>query len=60
MALIDAGADINQRSAGDLSTPLLSAMLNGYYDMGLELLAKGADPNISGRVSRDDVAAVTR
>jgi ankyrin repeat protein len=48
MVLLEAGADINQRSAGDLSTPLLSAMINGYYDMGLELLAKGADPNIPG------------
>jgi ankyrin repeat protein len=47
-ALLDGGANINQQSAGDLSTPLLSAMLNGYYDMGLELLARGADPNIAG------------
>ena len=47
-AILDAGADINQRSAGDLSTPLLSAMVNGYFDMGLELLGRGADPNIPG------------
>jgi ankyrin repeat protein len=48
IALLDAGADVNQRSAGDLSTPLLSAMINGHFDLGLELLARGADPNLTG------------
>jgi ankyrin repeat protein len=48
LALLDAGADINQRGAGDLTSPLLSAMLNGHFDLGLELLARGADPNIPG------------
>jgi ankyrin repeat protein len=48
IALLDAGADINQRSAGDLSTPLLSAMINGHFDLGLELLGRGADPKIPG------------
>jgi ankyrin repeat protein len=48
IALLDAGADVNQRSAGDLSTPLVSAMINGHFDLGLELLARGGDPNIPG------------
>ena len=46
-ALLDAGADLNQRSAGDRSTPLVSAMLNGHFDLGLELLARGADPDLA-------------
>jgi ankyrin repeat protein len=46
-ALLDGGADINQQSAGDKSTPLVSAMLNGHFDLGLELLARGANPNIA-------------
>ncbi len=46
MALLEGGADINQQSGGDLSTPINSAMINGHYDLGLELLRRGADPNI--------------
>ena len=45
-ALLEGGADIDQRSGGDLSTPINSAMINGHYDLGLELLRRGADPNI--------------
>jgi ankyrin repeat protein len=44
MALLDGGADVNQPSAGDLTPPLLMAMINGHFDLGLELLARGADP----------------
>jgi ankyrin repeat protein len=39
-ALLDGGADINQRSAGDLTSPLLIAMINGWFDLGLELLGR--------------------
>ena len=46
LALLEGGADIDQRSGGDLSTPINSAMINGHYDLGLELLRRGADPNI--------------
>jgi ankyrin repeat protein len=44
MALLDGGADVNEPSAGDLTPPLLMAMINGHFDLGLELLARGADP----------------
>ena len=44
-ALLKGGADINQPSGGDLNTPINSAMINGHYDLGLELLERGADPN---------------
>src|SRR5690606_10889638 len=44
-ALIDGGADINQRSAGDRTTPLLMATINGHFDLAVQLLGRGADPN---------------
>ena len=47
-ALLDGGAAVDQTSGGDLSTPLLSAMMNGHFDLGLELLGRGADPNAAG------------
>jgi ankyrin repeat protein len=46
LALVDAGADIDQRSAGDATTPLLMATINGHFDIALELLARGADPSL--------------
>ena len=46
LALVEAGADINQRSAGDGTTPLLMATINGHFDLALELLERGADPNL--------------
>ena len=47
MALIDGGADIDQPSAGDLTTPLLMAMINGHFDLGMELLQMGANPALA-------------
>jgi ankyrin repeat protein len=44
-ALLDAGADVNQVSAGDHTSPLLIATINGHFDLALRLLEKGADPN---------------
>jgi uncharacterized protein len=44
-ALLDAGADVNQASAGDRTSPLLIATINGHLDLAMQLLAKGADPN---------------
>jgi ankyrin repeat protein len=44
-ALLDAGADVNQVSAGDRTSPLLIATINGHLDLAMRLLAKGADPN---------------
>lgn len=45
-ALLDAGADIDQRTDGDLTPPMLMAVINGHYDLALELLDRGADPNL--------------
>ena len=43
--LITGGADIDQPSNGDLTTPLLASVINGNYDLALVLLELGADPN---------------
>jgi ankyrin repeat protein len=47
MALIDAGADINQPSASDRTTPLLIATINGHFDLAKRLLDRGADPRLA-------------
>ena len=47
VALVDAGLDVNVRSAGDRSTPMTVALINGQYDLALTLLARGADPNLA-------------
>jgi ankyrin repeat protein len=48
-ALIDGGADINQRNAGDGTTPLLTAIINGQFDMAMTLIKRGADPNVPAK-----------
>jgi len=42
-ALVDSGADINQVSASDHTSPLLMATINGHFDLAMKLLARGAD-----------------
>jgi uncharacterized protein len=46
-ALVEAGADVNQLNPGDKSTPLVVAIVNGYFDLGHYLIDKGADPNLA-------------
>ncbi len=43
--LLDGGADVTQPTAGDQSSPLLVAVINGNYDLGRDFLERGADPN---------------
>jgi ankyrin repeat protein len=45
VALLDGGADINQLNAGDKTSPLLIAIINGHFDLAKLLLERGADPN---------------
>ncbi|MEZ5289990.1 MAG: ankyrin repeat domain-containing protein [Vicinamibacterales bacterium] len=47
LALVDLGADIDQVSAGDLTSPLLMATINGHYDLAAALLARGANPRLA-------------
>ena len=51
--LADRGAEIDQPTAGDQSSPMLVAVINGNYDLARELLERGADPN---QVSDDGAA----
>ena len=43
--LVAAGADVNQISEGDATSPLLIATINGHFDLAKWLLDQGADPN---------------
>jgi len=47
MALLDGGADIDQASGGDRTSPLLMATLNGQFDLALGLIHRGADPDVA-------------
>jgi ankyrin repeat protein len=53
--LLDAGADVNQRSAGDKITPIIIATINGHFDLAKFLLDQGADPN---RIEDNGVTAL--
>ncbi len=57
-ALLEAGADIDQPSAGDRTTPLLMAAVNGQFDLALELLRRGADPNLLSDAGTSPLFAV--
>ena len=46
LALIEGGADVNQVSGGDKTSPLLIATLNGQFDVAMVLIDNGADPNL--------------
>ena len=43
--LVAAGADVNQVSAGDQTSPMLIAAINGQFDLAYWLLEQGANPN---------------
>jgi ankyrin repeat protein len=46
-ALVDAGADINQVSASDHTSPLLIAAINGHFDVAMRLVERGADVRLA-------------
>lgn len=45
-ALLDGGANINQVSTGDHTSPMLMAAINGHYDIVMLLLKRGGNPNL--------------
>jgi ankyrin repeat protein len=47
LALLDAGADLNQISGGDHTSPVLMATINGHYDLALDLVRRGADVTLA-------------
>jgi ankyrin repeat protein len=46
-ALVESGADVNQVSGGDGTSPINIAIANGHYTVGKYLLDQGADPNLA-------------
>ena len=44
--LLDGEADIDQVS-GDGTSPLVMALLNGRFDLAMQLIGRGADPNLT-------------
>jgi len=46
-ALLEGGADINQVSASEKTSPLVLAAMNGHFDFAKLLIDWGADPNLS-------------
>jgi ankyrin repeat protein len=47
LALADAGLSLDVPTAGDGSSPMVVAIINGQYDLALTLLARGANPNLT-------------
>ncbi len=58
VALLEAGADVNQLSAGDETSPLLMAAVNGQFDLAMTLLDRGADPNMASQAGTTPLFAV--
>ena len=56
--LLAAGADKNQVSEGDHTSPLLMATINGQYDVAMQLIASGSDPNIASDAGATPLYAV--
>ena len=57
-ALLDGGADINQVSRGDQTSPMLMASINGHYDLVLRLLKRGGNPNLASSAGAAPLFAV--
>ena len=46
-ALLAGGADLNHGTAGDGTSPILIAVMNGYFDLAMMLLERDADPRVA-------------
>ncbi len=61
LALLEGGADINQVSGGDSTSPLLMAAINGQFDLAITLLEHGADPMLASEAGATPLyAAIER
>jgi ankyrin repeat protein len=50
-ALLDGGANVNEVGAGDETSPLLMAVINGQFDTAMFFLSRGANPNLAAGVN---------
>ncbi len=57
-ALLEGGVDIDAQSDGDRSTAMLIATVNGHWDLAMELLDRGADPNLASEHGATPLYAV--
>lgn len=57
-ALLAGGADIHQPSAGDGTSPMLMAAVNGQFDLALWLIERGADPDAASEAGATPLFAV--
>jgi ankyrin repeat protein len=57
-ALVDGGADIDQVSPADRTSPLLIATINGHFDAAKYLLDHGANPNLASEAGMTPLYAV--
>jgi uncharacterized protein len=58
VALLDGGADINDPSTVDKTTPLLLATINGQFDVAMSLIKRGANPNLASTAGATPLYAV--
>ena len=58
VALLDGGADVNEVSETDKTTPLLLAAINGQFDIAMTLIQRGADPNLASTAGAAPLYAV--
>jgi ankyrin repeat protein len=57
-ALLDGGANINQPTPADKTSPLLLACINGHYDLAKLLLERGADVNAASDAGATPLYAI--
>ena len=58
LALIKGGADINQVSAADHTSPILIAIINGYFDLAHILFELGSNPTLASEAGATPLYAV--
>ena len=57
-ALVEGGANLNILSPGDQASPLLTAVINGHFDLAAYLIEHGADPNLTSDAGVSPLYAV--
>jgi ankyrin repeat protein len=57
-ALVEGGVNVNLVSPGDQASALLTAAINGHFDLAAYLVEKGADPNLASDAGVSPLYAV--